>query len=120
MVIYSNSIIKILCRGSSRVEGITLYPFIILRKEIKGTAAEVYVINHERIHIAQQAELLVLPFMAIYICEYMWGRIRGLTQDESYRGIRFEREAYYHMYDLRYLDRRKFLAYRKRWGGEYV
>ena len=79
MVIYSNSIINILCRGSSRVEGITLYPFIILRKEIKGTAAEVYVINHERIHIAQQAELLVLPFMAIYICEYMWGRIRGLS-----------------------------------------
>lgn len=120
MVIYSNAIIRIFDRGSGRVEGITLYPFIILRRDIKDTASAPYVINHEKIHIVQQGELLILFFILAYFYEYIAGRLRGDSPGAAYRNISFEREAYTHMYDLKYLERRKFLAHRKMRGDKYV
>ncbi len=120
MVIYSNTIISLFDRSSGRVEGLTLFPFIILRRDIKDTTSAQYVINHEKIHIAQQGELLVLFFILIYFSEYIFWRIKGYTPGESYRKISFEREAYYYMYDLKYLDRRNFLSHRKMRGDRYV
>ncbi len=120
MVIYSNTLIRLFDRGSGRVEGITLFPFIILRRDIKDTASAPYVINHEKIHIIQQGELLVIFFIIAYFYEYFSARLRGDTPGEAYRKISFEREAYTHMYDLKYLERRKFLAYRKMRGDRYV
>ena len=44
---------------------VTLYPFIILKhKELNNDGV---LIHHERIHLKQQIELLVLPFYLIYI-----------------------------------------------------
>lgn len=40
------------------IYAITLYPFIISRGEMSETT-----INHEKIHLAQQRELWILPFI---------------------------------------------------------
>jgi len=120
MVIYSNFIIKIFDRNKGKVEGITMFPFIVLRKDIKGTPSAPFVINHEKIHIAQQGELLVIFFILIYFFEYLKGRLKGSSPGEAYRNISFEREAYTCMYDLKYLEKRKFLAHRKMRGDRYA
>ena len=49
-------------------QGITLWPFIILKnKELKKN---VRVINHERIHLRQQRELAVVIFYIWYLINY--------------------------------------------------
>jgi len=120
MVIYSNIFFKLFGRNSGRIEGITLWPFIIIRRDVENSPEAQFIINHEKIHIAQQAELFVLFFMFMYTFEYFKGRIKGYSSAEAYRNIRFEREAYTYMYDLQYLENRKFLAYRKINGDKHV
>lgn len=71
---------------------------------------DAYVVNHERIHTAQQRELLFLPFYIAYLGEWIWRIIRHRDWEKAYRGISFEREAYAHGYDLAYLERRKHYA----------
>ena len=44
-----------------KYRGITLWPFIVLNKHEKGKEA---LLNHERIHLRQQIELLVIPFIS--------------------------------------------------------
>jgi len=85
--------------------GITLFPFVFMRD--KSLAANPVFINHERIHLRQQAELLVLPFYLWYITEYFIHRLTYPTQKEAYRNISFEREAYANETDVDYLSQRK-------------
>lgn len=85
--------------------GITLFPFVFMRD--KTLAASPVFINHERIHLRQQAELLVLPFYLWYITEYFIRRLTYPTQKEAYRNISFEREAYANETDVDYLSQRK-------------
>lgn len=75
--------------------GITIFPFVFLRKSYFDGKSE-YILNrtirHEKIHIEQQKELLVLPFFIVYFLEWLiklfkYGKL-------SYRNISFEREAY--------------------------
>lgn len=70
-----------------------------------------YVINHERIHDAQQRELLFLPFYILYFLEWLFRLLQYRNQDRAYRNISFEREAYTHGHDLDYLNRRKKYAF---------
>ena len=65
------------------------------------------VINHERIHDAQQRELLYLPFYILYVLEWLWHLLRLRDSRKAYRAISFEREAYANDHDLNYLSRRK-------------
>ena len=65
-------------------------------------------INHERIHLRQQAELLVIPFYIFYLFNYLINLIIYREHYRAYRQILFEREAYKMEADLRYLDRRKW------------
>ena len=89
-----------------KVEAITLYPFVISREPMDDITK-----NHEKIHLAQQAELLVLGFYLMYVW-YWW---RGMKKYEgskrqemlAYRNIPFEREAYQHQMDPRYPIKRK-------------
>jgi hypothetical protein len=120
MVIYSNRFLNLFDRSSGRIEGMTLWPFIILRRDVQSSPEARFIINHEKIHISQQAELFVLFFIFVYAFEYFNGRIKGYSSAEAYRNIRFEREAYTYMYDLQYLKNRKFLAYRKINGDKHV
>ena len=49
--------------------------------------------NHERIHIAQATELLVVPFYALWLGDFAYGMIRHKCDaKEAYRHIRLEQE----------------------------
>ncbi len=84
-----------------RIGGITLFPFVILRKKYKKNKV---ILNHEKIHIEQQKELLVIGFYLWYVIE--WG-VRLFMKGNAYRNIRFEKEAYTNEKDLNYLKTRK-------------
>lgn len=72
-----------------------------------------YVINHERIHTAQQKELLFIPFYILYIIEWLIRLIQYRKLHKAYLNISFEREAYAHGHDLSYLKRRPLYAFIK-------
>ncbi len=106
---------KILPRN---VRAIALFPFIFLRKENDKNNPEL--INHEKIHIKQQIELLVIFFYLWYSIEYFIHYIRLKDSHLAYLSISFEKEAYFNQDDLGYLRNRKcwefirFLNFKKR------
>ena len=91
--------------------GLTLFPFVILRdfldKENK------VLLNHEKIHIRQQLELLILPFFLLYFLEYLIRLLQFKDRNKAYRNISFEREAYQNESNLDYLQTRSFWNFRK-------
>ena len=75
-----------------KVNGITLFPFIILRnKDFKNNKI---LINHEKIHLRQQLELLIIFFYIWYVVEYYYWLVKLKNKHLAYRNISFEREAY--------------------------
>ena len=68
-------------------------------------------LNHERIHTAQQRELLFLPFFLWYAAEWLVLMVRYRNRMEAYYRIRFEREAYRHQAEPDYLARRRHYRY---------
>ncbi len=70
-------------------------------------------LNHERIHLRQQAELLILPFYVWYVLEYFVRLLAYKNKKEAYRNISFEREAYANESDPDYLKHRKFWSFLK-------
>ena len=91
------------------ISGLTLFPFIILRdKQLKEDKR---IMNHERIHIRQQVELLILPFYILYLIEYAIGLIKYRNRLSAYMNISFEKEAYKNDSNLNYLEKRKFWAW---------
>ncbi len=94
-----------------RFVGITLWPFIIMKRaELKN---DIVFINHERIHLRQQLEMLVLPFFVWYAIEYLIKLIYYKNGYAAYRNISFEREAYQNENDLDYLKKRSFWSFVK-------
>jgi len=91
--------------------GLTFYPFVILaNKDDKFN--EVFM-NHERIHIKQQIELLILPFYLWYVIEYLYRLIQYKDRKQAYLNISFEREAYENERDLNYLKKYTFWNFLK-------
>lgn len=86
--------------------GITLFPFIIVSEH--NLRQNTVTINHEKIHIRQQIELLVLPFFIWYGIEFLikWRMFKD--KKIAYRNISFEREAYAKEKDPGYLKQRSF------------
>lgn len=71
-------------------------------------------LNHEKIHIRQQLELLVFPFYIWYGLEYLVRLIQYRDRQKAYYNISFECEAYKNEKDLYYLQQRsfwKFMSY---------
>lgn len=91
--------------------GMALFPFILVKD--KSDATNRRLLNHERIHLRQQLEMLVLPFYVFYLAEYGWHRLRGLPHHQAYMAISFEKEAYAREYDFAYLRRRPFWGFWK-------
>ena len=92
--------------------GLGLWPFIILRNP--DLKQDKVLINHERIHLRQQAELLLVFFYLFYLLEWVLKSIYYMDFYRGYRNISFEREAYLHEKNLDYLDQRRpyrFLKY---------
>ncbi len=96
--------------------GITIYPFIFLRSNSYKNAK---VINHERIHLAQQKELLIIGFYLWYLIDYLIKLVKYKNRKQAYRNIIFEKEAYANESDLTYLKQRRmfsFINYKNRGG----
>jgi len=88
---------------------ITLYPFVFL-KDIKQKR-NVTLLNHERIHMAQQKELMVLFFYIWYVVEFVIQLVINKNWNRAYRNISFEREAYIHESNLEYIKKRPKWAF---------
>jgi hypothetical protein len=89
-----------------RVSGMALFPFILLKS--KSLAGDAIIINHERIHLRQQAELLVIPFYVLYLINYLVNLLRYKNHEKAYLHIVFEREAYANETNMNYLQSRKW------------
>jgi len=91
--------------------GIAIFPFIILRK--RSLLKNWYLINHEKIHLRQQIELLIIPFYIIYGFEFLVRLVQYRSWKLAYLNISFEREAYINEKNLNYLKSRPFLSFIK-------
>ena len=92
-------------------QGITLYPFVFLRdSKLKMNTV---LVNHERIHLKQQLELLVLPFYIWYGVEFLLRLAQYKNRRMAYKSISFEREAYAKEKDLNYLKSRSLFSFLK-------
>lgn len=91
--------------------GITLWPFIVIKHE--GLKGDAVFINHERIHLRQQLELLILPFFILYFFEFLYRLLQYKNAYTAYRNISFEREAYRNETRLDYLKEKKIWSFLK-------
>lgn len=96
---------------NTKISGITLFPFILLRK--KELRYNQILINHEKIHLRQQLELLIIPFYIWYLSEYYIRYLKYKNADLAYRNISFEKEAYENDQNLNYLRNRKLWRFIK-------
>ena len=88
---------------------ITLYPFIICKGEMNEQT-----IRHEKIHLAQQAELWLIGCYLLYAIWWLKYRIfHGQTSNEAYHSLPFEREAYANDMEENYTEKRERFAWRK-------
>ena len=102
MVIISGRAIKFFERIlGSGIRAIAFYPFIFVSPD---TTIDDVLINHEKIHLKQQKELLLIPF-------YIWYLIA--LKRNGYYNISFEREAYANESNLSYLKNRKLFNFWK-------
>ena len=91
--------------------GMTVFPFVLMKYDF-DKENQIF-INHEKIHLRQQLELLILPFFIWYFLEYLLRLLQYKNAGLAYRNISFEREAYTNETDLNYLKNRSFLGFFK-------
>lgn len=104
--------IKIICPLITRkYAATTIFPFIFFKNKEKLN--DRFIVNHEMIHVRQQLELLVIPMWILYGLNYLLNRLKGMGHDIAYLDIIFEREAYGHDHDMKYLTKRKWYAWIK-------
>lgn len=89
--------------------GLALWPFILLKSP--RLREDDVLLNHERIHLRQQLELLVLPFYIWYVLEWCFRFLQLGDGYRAYRAISFEKEAYSEEGNLEYLQKRKPWAF---------
>ncbi|NNT71998.1 hypothetical protein HKT18_07200 [Flavobacterium sp. IMCC34852] len=86
--------------------GLTVFPFVVLKSN--QNKSDSVLINHEKIHLRQQLELLILPFFIWYGIEFLVRWLKCQDRNLAYRKISFEQEAYANEKDLHYLKQRSF------------
>lgn len=89
--------------------GLTVFPFIFLKYEYLKT--DTVLLNHERIHLRQQLEMLILPFFIVYTLEFLLRLVQRRNWKIAYKTISFEKEAYRNEQDLAYLKSRPFWSF---------
>ncbi len=94
-----------------RFTGIAVWPFIIVKN--RAYATDAVFINHERIHLRQQLELLVVLFYIWYGIEYLIRLLYYKDRHLAYRNISFERESYGNERDVNYLKNRPLWKFRR-------
>jgi len=108
-IIYNTRILK--AWPFKRIGAIVLWPFIILRKEYKGTGHGARVLVHEKIHWAQVTELYVIPFYILYVLNFFYNLVT--LNPKPYKNIIFERESFKNQDNPHYLTTRKKFAFLK-------
>lgn len=88
--------------------GITIYPFVFARENWRS---DKIFINHEKIHLRQQLEMLIVPFFIWYVFEFLIRLLQYKNKDLAYRNISFEREAYAKETDLHYIKNRRLFQF---------
>jgi len=89
-------ILKGVLPENGNIKGISAFPFILTKKN-----PDKVLINHEKIHIRQQIEMLIIPFYLVYLIEWFF---------TGYYGVSFEKEAFENERDLDYLKKRKIFS----------
>ena len=89
-----------------KANAMAVFPFILLRN--KTQKSDEVLINHEKIHLRQQLELLILPFYFLYLINYLINLLKYKNHHQAYFNISFEKEAYHHENELLYLSNRKW------------
>ncbi len=88
------------------IEGIALWPFVF----VKSNNPSERILLHEKIHLRQQLEMLILPFYIWYAIEWGIKCLKYKHPERAYYNLGFEREAY------RNEDRKDYLQTRKFWN----
>ena len=89
--------------------GFTLFPFVLVK--YPEDKQNIILVNHEKIHLRQQLELLILPFFIWYLLEYLVRLVQYQNANLAYRNISFEREAYSNESNLDYLENRSIFQF---------
>ncbi|MCW4453137.1 hypothetical protein OK344_13095 [Kaistella sp. BT6-1-3] len=110
MIIVWQSLLK-----NTKISAITLFPVILLRRP--EDRYDKTLINHEKIHLRQQLELLIIFFYLWYVIEYYFWYFRLKDSFLAYKYISFEREAFAMEDDHDYLKTRKLWSFWKYRGG---
>ena len=87
-------------------DAISFYPFIFVNEGCRFFGTTGSLIDHEKIHLAQQKELYLIFFYLYYIIFYLYGLIKYRSHNKAYRNIPFEREAYENDWNEKYLKQR--------------
>lgn len=110
MIMVCRSLLK-----NTKISAITLFPVILLRRP--EDRYDKTLINHEKIHLRQQLELLIIFFYLWYVIEYYFWYFRLKDSFLAYKYISFEREAFAMEDDHDYLKTRKLWSFWKYIGG---
>ena len=89
--------------------GLAVFPFVFVK--YRADKENMVFLNHEKIHLRQQLELLIVLFFIWYFIEYLFRLVQYKNTDLAYRNISFEREAYANELNLAYLRKRSFLRF---------
>lgn len=91
--------------------GLAVYPFIFLKgNDLKNNKV---ILNHEKIHLQQQKELLWIFFFVWYFMEFLIKLIKYQNRNKAYKNISFEKEAYKNENNLIYLTNRNSYTFLK-------
>lgn len=104
MVIVSDRFLRFLMfflGGGELPAAMAFFPFVIINSQVEATPE---LINHERIHLRQQIEMLVIPF-------YIWYLIAFYRK--GYYNVSFEKEAFDNENNLTYLKKRRIFAFNR-------
>lgn len=78
-------IIKTKILNRTNILGITIWPFIFVRPNVSKET-----INHEKIHLEQQKELLVIGFYGLYLYwNLKYGYHKNPLEVEAFRNEKF-------------------------------
>ena len=91
--------------------GLAIFPFVFLRHN--GDKKNNVFVNHEKIHLRQQLEMLIIPFFFFFFLEIFIRWMHYKNKYLAYKNISFEREAYVNEMNLDYLKSRKFFSFLK-------
>ena len=93
---------------------INLFGTYFIREEYKGQKVSKTTLNHEAIHTAQMKEMGYIFFYIWYFIEWL---IRLIINGRyAYYCLPFEREAYDHEKNYKYLNKRKPYSWFKYYG----